>query len=455
MYKLVMNFVTIILAAGQGKRMRSKLPKPLHRLGGKPLLGWALDAAMMAGADRQIVITPDEAAPVTDFISAWGKARGSTPETVVQHPPQGTGHAVAVTRDLLGSTEGVAVVTFADTPLLRAETFRRMVAAIADTDSAVACLGMTVENPHGYGRMIMDQHGSLHRITEEKDATPAEREINFVNAGIMAIRLPLVFELLDDIGTDNASGEQYLTDVVAAARQRGLNVTAMEADPEEVMGINDRADLAMAEAALQKRLRQAAMESGATLVAPETVFLNHDTVLEEDVIIEPHVVFGPGVHIGEGTEIRSFCHLEGVKTGACCMIGPYARLRPGTDLAEGVRIGNFVETKNTTMGALAKANHLSYVGDSTVGSKANIGAGTITCNYDGYNKHQTVIGAEAFIGSNTALVAPVSIGDRAIIGAGSTITKDVEDDALALSRAEMKVSSGAAPRLRKKLGKKS
>ena len=454
MYKLGMNFVTIILAAGQGKRMRSKLPKPLHRLGGKPLLGWALDAAMMAGADRQIVITPEDAAPITDFISAWGKARGNKPETVVQHPPQGTGHAVAVTRGLLGTTDGIAIVTFADTPLLRAETFRRMVTAIAETDAAVACLGMTVENPHGYGRMVMD-NGTLQRITEEKDATPEERQINFVNAGIMAIRLPLVFDLLDDVGMDNASGEQYLTDVVAAARQRGLNVTAMEADPEEVMGINDRADLAMAEAALQKRLRHAAMESGATLVAPDTVFLNHDTVLEEDVIIEPHVVFGSGVHIGEGTEIRSFCHLEGVKTGACCMIGPYARLRPGTDLAEGVRIGNFVETKNTTMGALAKANHLSYVGDSAVGSKANIGAGTITCNYDGYNKHKTVIGAEAFIGSNTALVAPVSVGDRAIIGAGSTITKDVADDALALTRAEMKVSAGAAPRLRKKLGKKS
>ena len=330
-----MNFVTIILAAGQGKRMRSKLPKPLHRLGGKPLLGWALDAAMMAGADREIVITPEDAAPITDFISAWGKARGSKPETVVQHPPQGTGHAVAVTRDLLGITDGIAIVTFADTPLLRAETFRRMVKAIAETDAAVACLGMTVENPHGYGRMVMD-NGTLQRITEEKDATPEERQINFVNAGIMAIRLPLVFDLLDDVGMNNASGEQYLTDVVAAARQRGLNVTAMEADPEEVMGINDRADLAMAEAALQKRLRHAAMESGATLVAPDTVFLNHDTVLEEDVIIEPHVVFGPGVHIGEGTEIRSFCHLEGVKTGACCMIGPYARLRPGTDLAEGV-----------------------------------------------------------------------------------------------------------------------
>ncbi|MGC6484382.1 MAG: bifunctional UDP-N-acetylglucosamine diphosphorylase/glucosamine-1-phosphate N-acetyltransferase GlmU [Candidatus Puniceispirillales bacterium] len=449
-----MEFTAIILAAGQGKRMRSKLPKPLHQLGGKPLLGWALDAAGFAGAQQRVVITPKDAAAINDFIAAYETRHDTRIGSIVQHPPQGTGHAVAVSREALAGTEGVAIITFADTPLLRAETFRRMATTLTDNDAAVVCLGMTVDNPHGYGRLIMDKDGQLQQITEEKDASPEERRINFVNAGIMAVRLPLVFDLLDDVGTNNASGEQYLTDIVASARQRGLSVTALDADPDEVMGINDRADLAKAEAVLQQRLRIAAMEQGATLIAPETVFLHHDTVLEEDVIIEPHVVFGPGVHLGEGSAIRSFCHLEGVKTGPCCMIGPYARLRPGTILDEGVKIGNFVETKNVTMGALAKANHLSYVGDSSVGSKANIGAGTITCNYDGYNKHKTTIGDEAFIGSNTALVAPVSVGDRAIIGAGSTITTDIDDDALALTRAEPRISKGGGARLRRKLEKK-
>lgn len=449
-----MEFTAIILAAGQGKRMLSKLPKPLHRLGGKPLLGWALDAAAAAGAKNRIVVTPKGADAVNGFITAYQDHHQTRVESVVQDPPRGTGHAVAVTRDMLAGVEDIAIVTFADTPLLRAETFRKMAEAMADLDTAVVCLGMIAENPHGYGRLIMDKDGRLQRITEEKEASPEERRITFVNAGIMAIRLPLAFDLLDDVGMNNASGEQYLTDIVASARARGHGVTALEADAEEVMGINTRADLARAEEAMQKRLRAAAMEQGATLIAPETVFLNHDTVLEEDVIIEPHVVFGPGVHIGEGSEIRSFCHLEGVRTGACCMIGPYARLRPGTELDEGVRIGNFVETKNVTMGALSKANHLSYVGDSSVGSKVNIGAGTITCNYDGFNKHKTIIGDEAFIGSNTALVAPVSVGDRAIIGAGSTITTNIEADALAVTRAETHVSEGGAARLKKKIGKK-
>ena len=450
-----MKFIAIILAAGQGKRMRSKLPKPLHLLGGKPLLGWSLDAALLAGAQRQIVVTPKDADAIDGFISDWNRHRNGKAETVIQDPPKGTGHAVAMAKENLGSTEGVAIITFADTPLLTVKTFQRMAEAVTHGKATVACLGMIAENPYGYGRLITDKDGNLTSIVEEKDATPEERSINFVNAGIMAVRLPHLFDLLDDIGMDNASGEQYLTDIVAAARSKNMDVTTMEASPEEVMGINTRADLAKAEGVLQDQLRHAAMDGGATLIAPETVFLHHDTVLDEDVVIEPHVVFGPGVHLGEGSHIKSFCHLEGVSTGACCIIGPYARLRPGTELEEGVRIGNFVETKNAKMGALAKANHLSYVGDATVGSKANIGAGTITCNYDGYHKHHTSIGENAFIGSNTALVAPVSVGDRAIIGAGSTIARDVDADDLAVTRAEMRTSTGGAKRLRKKLDKKS
>lgn len=448
-----MNFVAIILAAGQGQRMRSNLPKPMHRLGGKPLLGWSLDAAFHAGSEKQIVITPKGADVIDDFINDWSHARQCEAITLIQDPPQGTGHAVSVAREALASTEGIAIITFADTPLLRAETFQLMAEEISNSGAAVTCLGMTVADPKGYGRLIRDKDGQLLKITEEKDATAEERAITFVNAGIMAVKLPVLFDLLDAVDTNNASGEKYLTDIVAAARNAGLNVTSMEADPSEVMGINDRLDLAKAEGVLQDQLRKAAMAGGATLTAPETIFLSHDTVLEQDVVIEPHVVVGPNVHLGEGSHIKAFCHLEGVRTGPCCMIGPYARLRPGTELDEGVKIGNFVETKNAKMGALSKANHLSYVGDATVGPKANIGAGTITCNYDGFNKHKTRIGAEAFIGSNTALVAPVSIGDRAMIGAGSTVTKDIEADGLAIERAELRVSKNGGARLRSKLEK--
>ena len=448
-YKDKMNFATIILAAGQGTRMKSHLPKPLHKLGGKPLLAWVLDGAAAAGATQQVVITPKDSDPIDSFVTAYQDMRGTAIATAVQHPAYGTGHAVEQARDILKDYEGIVLVAFADTPLIYPDTYRALASALEnDHDAAIACLGFMADNPTGYGRLVTDDEGHLIKIVEEKDTNDDEKAITFVNAGIMALRAPMVFSLLDALSYNEAAGEKYLTDCIERARAEGHHVVTLTASGQEVMGINTRAQLAQAEAVLQDRLRQAAMDNGATLIAPETVFLHHDTVLEQDVIIEPHVVFGPNVHVGEGTEIKSFSHLEGAVMGPCCIIGPYARLRPGTRLGEGVKIGNFVETKNTEMGDLAKANHLTYLGDSTVGARANIGAGTITCNYDGTNKHKTQIGEDAFIGSNTALVAPISVGDRAMVGAGSTITQNINEDDLGLSRGEMRTVKGGAAKLK-------
>ena len=455
-----MEFAAIILAAGRGNRMKSTMPKPLHRLGGKPLLAWVLEASALGGASRQVVVVPPEApagdghgTTIAGFLAARGKALKEQVATAVQDRPGGTGHAVECASGELDGFKGTAVVAFADTPLLRAGTFEAIAGHLETTGAAVACLGFRPDDATGYGRLVTGKKGELLRIVEDRDAGPREKAVGLANAGLMAMRLPLGFDLLAGLDAGNAQGEKYLTDIVAAARDGGHAVTVLEAEAAEVMGINDRVDLGRAEAELQRRLRRAAMESGATLVAPDTVFLHHDTVLGEDVVIEPHVVFGPGVRLGNGTEVRAFSHLEGVATGPCCVIGPYARLRPGTELGEGVKIGNFVETKNTRMGDLAKANHLSYIGDSEVGGKANIGAGTITCNYDGIAKHRTRIGAEAFIGSNTALVAPVSVGDRAMVGAGSVITEDVGPDALAVTRPRQKNVGGGAGRFRGARGK--
>ena len=445
-----MSFRSIILAAGQGTRMKSNLPKPLHKVGGKPMLAWVLDASFTAGASSQIVITPKDNTAINDFISAYVGIRQVDVKTAIQDPPKGTGHAVESAKDALKDYQGTVIVAFADTPLVRTETYHALAQQLDMSGAAISCLGFHTNTPTGYGRLVTDDQGRLLRITEEKDASPEEKAITFVNAGIMALKAPLVFDLLDQIANNPKTGEKYLTDCIEAARLAGHDITTLAADETEVLGVNSRADLAKAEAVMQDQLRQAAMDNGATLIAPETVFLHHNAVIEPDVIIEPHVVIGADVHIGEGSEIKSFSHLEGVKTGPCCVIGPYARLRPGTDLGEGVKIGNFVETKNVTMGDLSKANHLTYLGDSTIGSKANIGAGTITCNYDGFNKHRTSIGAGAFIGSNSALVAPVSIGDRALIGAGSTITRNVADDDLVTVRGETKTLSGGAVKMRQK-----
>ena len=449
-----MEFAAIILAAGQGNRMKSTLPKPLHLLGGKPLLAWVLEASALGGATRQVVVAPpadigEGGSAIADFIGAWSKEYKAEAALAVQEAPMGTGHAVECAAGELAGLDGIAIVAYADTPLIRAGIFRALAEHLESSGAAIACLGFRPDDPTGYGRLVTDKKGTLLGIVEDKDSSAKERKIGLANAGLMAFRLPLGFELLAGLEAKNAQGEKYLTDIVAAARAKGHEVTTLEADADDVTGINDRHDLARAEAVMQRRLRQAAMDSGATLVAPETVYLRHDTVLEEDVVIEPHVVFGPGVRLGNGTQVKSFSHLEGVTTGPSCVIGPHARLRPGTELGVGVKIGNFVETKNARMGDLSKASHLSYIGDAEIGSKANIGAGTITCNYDGIAKHTTRIGDEAFIGSNTALVAPVSVGDRAITGAGSVVTKDVEADALAVSRPPQENIAGGAGRFRK------
>ncbi len=433
--------------------MQSDLPKPLHLLGGKPLLAWVLDASSAAGTHRQIVITPKSNHNIDDFIAKYNTKHSLDIETYVQHEPKGTGHAVECTADALKGYEGVVIVAFADTPLIYTDTYSALANALHDDPSAaIACLGFTADDPTGYGRMVMARDGMLVKIIEEKDANAAEKRIDFVNAGIMALRAPDIFKTLDQILFNN-SGEKYLTDCIEAVRKNGQNVLALTASPAEVMGINNRTHLAKAEAILQARFRTNAMQGGATLIAPETVFLNHDTVLERDVIIAPNVVFGAGVSIGQGSEVRSFSHLEDTITGACCIIGPYARLRGGARLGDGVKIGNFVEVKNTVMGDLTKASHLSYLGDADIGAKVNIGAGTVTCNYDGIKKHKTEIDAGAFIGSNTSLIAPISVGAGAVIGAGSTISRNVKSHDIALTRAEMKTVSGGATRLRKKQGK--
>ena len=399
------------------------------------MLAWSIYVAKAAGASRIVSVL----SPGSEDIQAWLDGA----PFAIQREQNGTGDAVAAARDAVGGKDGIAIIMFADTPLVTAASLTALADCVAG-GAAIAIAGFNPGDPKGYGRLVPDGGDGIARIVEHKDASEEERRIALCNGGIMAVRTPALFDWLSRITNDNAKGEYYLTDIVELAVADGQQVRHVVIAEEEVMGVNDRRDLARAEAALQDRLRVAAMESGVTMIAPETVFLSADAVIERDVIIDPHVVIGAGCHIGEGSMIRAFSHLEGTSLGACCVIGPYARLRPGTAAEEGVKIGNFVETKNTRLGPGAKANHLTYLGDAEIGSEANIGAGTITCNYDGYGKFQTLIGDGAFIGSNSALVAPVSIGARAIIGAGSTITSDVEEDSVAVARATMTEKPGAA-----------
>lgn len=429
--------------------MRSALPKVLHRVAGKPLIAHVLASAAASGASSiDVVVGPDR-----EDVAAEVKRSRPEAQIYVQRERLGTAHAVLAARPSLENGQDL-IVAFGDTPLVRAETFSMLGVAL-EKGAAVAVLGFRPENPRGYGRLIMEGE-QLAAIREEKDASDAEREIGLCNAGIMAFAGAHARSLIEAIGNDNAKREYYLTDAVAIARARNLDVAVREAPEEEVMGINDRAQLAEAEAVLQKRMRQAALESGVTLVAPETVFFSTDTRLGRDVIVEPNVVFGPGVVVKDGATIRAFSHLEGAEVGEGASVGPYARLRPGTKLGANTRIGNFVEVKAATFGDGAKANHLSYVGDASVGANANIGAGTITCNYDGYGKHRTEIGDGAFVGSNSALVAPVSIGNGAYVGSGSVITENVPADALALGRGRQAVKEGwaKAERERRKAVKK-
>ena len=435
------SLAVIVLAAGQGTRMRSGLPKVLHEVAGKPMLRHVLDAAAQLKPKRNVVVLGRGMERV---------AQAAAPAAIaIQDPPQGTGDAVRAAMAALKGFVGDVLVLYGDTPLLTAESLKRMVAARrAKSDPAVVVAGFTPADPGAYGRLILDARGGLQRIVEYKDATAEERAVRFCNAGLMVLdgaRLP---KLLKQLSNDNVKGEYYLTDLVHLARKAGWDCRAVEADAVEVMGVNNRVELAEAEAHLQNRLRKAAMENGVTLIAPETVFLRSDTMLGRDVVIEPHVVFGPKVRVADGVLIRAFSHIEGASIASGATIGPYARLRPGADIAAEAHIGNFVEIKNAVVEAGAKVNHLTYIGDARIGAKANIGAGTITCNYDGFNKSHTDIGKGAFIGSNSALVAPVKIGDGAMVAAGSVIVRDVAADALALGRGQQTEKAGFAARFR-------
>jgi bifunctional UDP-N-acetylglucosamine pyrophosphorylase/glucosamine-1-phosphate N-acetyltransferase len=441
--------LAIILAAGEGTRMRSHMPKVLHALGGRSLLAHVILASRAAGSeDMAIVVGPDHEAVTADAHKYAPKA-----QIFEQRERRGTAHAVLSARKAIARGADDVVVMFGDTPLVQAETLSRLREALAD-GAAVAVLGFKPADPTGYGRLLMRGH-ELLAIREERDATAEERKIGLCNGGLMALDGKQALAILDRIGNANAKSEYYLSDAVAVARDMGLTAVAIETSEDDVRGINTKVQLAEAEAVLQQRLRVAALEGGVAMVAPETVYLSADTKFGKDITIEPHVVFGPGVSVEDGATIRSFSHLEGAHVGKGARVGPFARLRPGADLGKDVHIGNFVEVKEATIEAGAKANHLSYIGDARIGEGANIGAGTITCNYDGVAKHRTDIGKGAFIGSNSALVAPIKVGDGAYVGTGTVLTRDVPAGALAIARAKQAVKEGWAKRLRqvKALGK--
>jgi bifunctional UDP-N-acetylglucosamine pyrophosphorylase/glucosamine-1-phosphate N-acetyltransferase len=434
--------LTIVLAAGEGTRMRSSRPKVLHAIGGRTLIDHALAAATTAGGQVAVVVGPGHEA-----VAQVVRAAAPGAEIFIQAERRGTAHAVLAARPALARGADDVLVAFADTPLVSGATFARLRAALAD-GAGIAVLGFRPADPTGYGRLIADADGRLLAIREEKDASAEERAVTLCNAGVMALSGTAALSVLDRIRDDNAKREFYLTDAVAIARAMGLSAQVLETTEDEVRGVNTQAQLAEAEAVLQSRLRTAAHEAGVVMVAPETVYLCADTKLGRDVTIEPYVVFGPGVTVEDGALIRSFSHLEGAHVGRGARVGPFARLRPGARLEADVHVGNFVEVKEARLAAGAKANHLAYIGDASVGAGANIGAGTITCNYDGAGKHRTEIGARAFIGSNSSLVAPVKIGDDAYVASGSVITREVPPDALAFGRARQANKEGFAARLR-------
>jgi bifunctional UDP-N-acetylglucosamine pyrophosphorylase/glucosamine-1-phosphate N-acetyltransferase len=440
----------VILAAGQGTRMKSPTPKVLHSVGGRALVDHAIDAAVGAGCERVIVVIGKGA----DAVRTHVEARLGMGAVAVQDPPLGTGHAVLAAKDALAGFDGDVVLTYADGVLPPSAILPLFELRAAGADLAV--LGFETTAPGAFGRMVMGRGDALERIVEAKDATPAERAITACNSGILAAPRTVLFELLAKVGCDNAKHEYYLTDVVGLARAAGLSVRAAFAPEDAFQAPNSQAELAEAEAAFQARRRLALMEAGVTMTAPQTVFLSWDTEIAGGVVIEPNVVFAPGVTVETGAVIRAFSHLEGAVVRSGAIVGPYARLRPGADIGEDAHIGNFVEVKKVKVGKGAKANHLTYLGDGSVGAGANIGAGTIFCNYDGFDKNDTHVGEGAFIGSNTALVAPVSVGAGAYTGSGSVITKDVPADALAIARGQQVEKPGWAADFRaRKLAEKA
>lgn len=431
--------LAVVLAAGEGTRMQSARPKVLHEIAGRSMLAHCLASIAGAGIERvALVIGPGQA-------DVAARAPGTTAFTQTQR--RGTAHAVLAAQDAIADGFDDLIVAFADTPLVRPETFAVLRRRLRESGAAVVVLGFEAGDPQGYGRLLT-QGETLVAIREEKDATPAERAVTLCNAGLMALDGRFALDLLRAVGADNARNEFYLTEVVELARRRNLTTAVITVAEDEVRGVNDRAQLARAEAAIQARLREAAMRAGATLTDPASVTFAFDTTLGRDVVVEPNVFFAPGVSVGDGTRIRAFSHLEGVTIGARAVIGPFARLRPGSVLAEDVHVGNFVEVKASKLAAGVKANHLSYIGDATIGAKTNVGAGTITCNYNGFQKFQTHIGANVFVGSDSALVAPVTIGDGAYIGTGSVVTGDVASDALVIARARQVEKPGWAKTFR-------
>ena len=432
----------VILAAGQGTRMKSPRPKVLHAVGGRALVDRAIDTAEALGCERIVVVVGAGSAELTARVTA----RLGADAVAVQDPPLGTGHAVLAARAALADFDGDVVVTYADVPLLEAGDMQPLF-ALRESGADVAVLAFRPADPGAYGRLML-RGDLLDRIVEAKDASPEILALDACNSGVMAAPAKLLLELLDQVGADNAKGEYYLTDVVGLANAGGRTVRAAFASEEAVMGVNSQAELALAEGVFQRGRRSALMADGVAMTAPDTVHLAWDTRVAGGAAVEPYVVFGPGVEVEAGAVIRAFSHLEGAVVRAGAIVGPYARLRPGADIGEDAHIGNFVEVKKVKVGKGAKANHLSYLGDGTVGAKANIGAGTIFCNYDGFDKHETHIGAGAFIGSDTALVAPVTVGEGAFTGSGSVITEDVAPDALALARGRQVEKPGWAAAFR-------
>jgi len=431
----------VLLAAGQGTRMKSDRPKVLHEVAGRALFAHALASASELDIDRRIVVVGSGA----EAVAAAAEAEDPRIVTVEQRDQLGTGHAVAQAREALAGAGGDTLVLYGDTPFIRPETLAAM-AARRESGADIVVLGFEAADPGRYGRLVTEG-GALLKIVEFKDATAEERDVTLCNSGVVMADTGTLLDLVAQVGDDNASGEYYLTDIVGIGRALGLSAAVVTCDETETLGVNTRADLAAAEAAFQARARARALEDGVTLVAPETVFFAFDTVIGRDALIEPNVVFGPGVTVETGATIRAFSHIEGAHVSAGAVVGPFARLRPGAEVGNDARVGNFVEIKNAEIGEGAKVPHLSYVGDAEIGAAANLGAGTITCNYDGVAKHRTEIGARAFIGSNTMLVAPVRVGAGAVTASGTVVTKDVPDGDLAIGRSEQVNKPGRGRRL--------
>ena len=442
-------FAAIILAAGKGTRMKSDVHKVLHPIAGRAMLDHLMGVLEGLGPARKIVVVGSGREQVQGLVDARGG------EVVVQDQQLGTAHAVRQAETKLADFDGDILILYGDTPLIETETMAHMLERLHAPDKpAVVVVGFRPEDPLQYGRILAAPDGKIEKMVEYKDATPEERAVNLCNSGLMAVRAADLFALLARVRNDNAAGEYYLPDVVMLAAGDGRPSAVIEAEPWEMAGVNSRAELALVEAEWQRRRRLEAMADGVTLVAPDTVWFAHDTVIGRDCVVEPNVVFGPGVRIGKRVVVKAFSHIEGATIADDAHVGPYARLRPGAEIGEHARIGNFVEVKKAKIGRGAKANHLAYLGDATIGAEANIGAGTITCNYDGYFKYDTIIGEGAFIGSNSALVAPVSIGRGALVGAGSVITRNVAEDAVALGRGEQVEKPGRAKRLREAMSAK-